>query len=293
MVPVQNDFVAQLVQTSAQVGHVVWFTVEAHEVPQAEWVQAITTAGLAAYGLPSGVSPAVAYRRALRRLQREGGGKTLMRLVARESGRTTHHWIRETVAHGQVTFTPIAAVTRDRRSHAVTTTVLADLTADQQDALTRLPTFLRQAETTYTAGDRRRQIRRWLDGVGALPMTIGSAVFVPDTGSGLVTALQRAGTDLGVQLMALPLARSRDVVDTLVTNLDTLVTRQTAALLESVKTAQAAGHELTDAQKARLVDQFRALDARVQQYAALFGQQLDNLTMQIDVARQAVRGALQ
>jgi hypothetical protein len=197
------------------------------------------------------------------------------------------------VSGGQVHFRPLAAVERDTQHDIINIHQLDHLTNGQDDALSRLTEFVDTARHTYTPGDRRRQVRGWFAGVGALQMAhAGPMQFVPETAVGLIDALTPVQDTLGVHVWSMPLARSGDVIGTLTQSLDAEVTKKTAALLKSVQAARDAGKTPTTGQQAKLVQQLKELDSRVQRYSGLFGEQLDNLTSQIDIARQAVRGAL-
>ena len=263
-------------------------------VDQQQWIQGVMNAGLTIYGQPHGIPAATAYLRGLRAMQHAAGASTLIRRVEREKGRTVHHWIEETVAGGQVQFRPIAAITRYTKSDAMNVQRLDRLSSHEDDALSRLTEFVDTARNTYTPGDRRRQIRSWFAGVGAIQMAnAGPVQFVPETAVTLIDALSQAQESLGLTMWSMPLTRSADVIGTLTQSLDAEVTKKTAALLKSVQKSREAGKTPTTGQQAKLVEQLHDLDTRIQRYAGLFGTQLDNLTGQIDIARKAVRGALE
>lgn len=289
----QDDLMAQLLASHPNIGRLAWFTVEEGLVDQTQWIQGVMNAGLAAYGTPQGIPATTAYLRALRTLQSAAPGRTLIRRVERERGRTVHHWIEETVSGSQVHFRPLAAVERETTHDLINIHRLDHLTGEQDDVLSRLTEFIDTAQRTFTPGDRRRQIRGWFAGVGALQMAhAGPMQFVPETAVGLIDALAQVQDTLGVHVWSMPLSRSADVIGTLTDSLDVEVTKKTAALLKNVQASREAGKTPTVAQQAKLVQQLKDLDTRVQRYASLFGDQLDNLNSQIDVARQAVRGAL-
>lgn len=289
----QDDLMAQLMASHPNVGRLAWFTVDEGLVDQQQWLQGLMRAGLTAYGAPKGIPATTAYLRGLRSMQAAAPGRTLIRRVERERGRTVHHWIEETVSGGQVHFRPLAAIARDTKHDVIGIQRLDQMTSEQDDALSRLTEFVDTAQHTFTAGDRRRQIRGWFSSVGALQMAhAGPMQFIPETAVGLIDALNQAQGDLGIHVWSMPLTRSADVIGTLTQSLDEEVTRKTAALLKSVQDAKKAGKTPTTGQQAKLVQQLRELDSRVNRYAGLFGEQLDNLTMQLDLARQTVRGAL-
>lgn len=289
----QEDFMTELLKAHPHVGRLAWFTVSDGPVDQATWFHAIVQAGLAAYGTPSGIASTTAYLRGLRAMQLATSDRTLIRRVTRERGRSVHHWIEETVHDGQVHFRTLAAIERFTKDDRVVTHRQAHLTPSEDEALARLPEWVEAARRTYTMGDRRRQVRQWLTNAGALKMvSAGPVQFIPDTATGLLDALSRGQADLGVQVWSMPVTRSHDVISTLTHSLDAEVTHKTAALLKKVQQAREAGKSPTTAQQAKLVEDLRALDSRIQQYASLFGDQLDNLTQQIAVAKQAVKGAL-
>lgn len=290
----QEDWMAQVLANHPQVGRLAWFTVDDKMVDQQQWMHALMNAGLTIYGQPHGIPATTAYLRGLRAMQHAAGASTLIRRVEREKGRTMHHWIEETVAGGQVQFRPIAAITRYTKSDAMNVQRLDHLSSHEDDALSRLPEFVDTARNTYTPGDRRRQIRSWFAGVGAIQMAnAGPVQFVPETAVTLIDALSHAQESLGLTVWSMPLTRSADVIGTLTQSLDAEVTKKTAALLKSVQKSREAGKTPTTGQQAKLVEQLRDLDTRIQRYAGLFGTQLDNLTSQIGIARQAVRGALE
>ncbi|NMP22645.1 DUF6744 family protein [Sulfobacillus harzensis] len=289
----QDDLMAQLLASHPNVGRLAWFTVDEGLVDQQQWLQGLMRAGLTAYGAPKGIPATTAYLRGLRSMQAAAPGRTLIRRVERERGRTVHHWIEETVSGGQVHFRPLAAIARDTKHDIISIQRLDQMTSEQDDALSRLPEFVDTAQRTFTAGDRRRQIRGWFSGVGALQMAhAGPMQFIPETAVGLIDALNQAQNDLGIHVWSMPLTRSADVIGTLTQSLDDEVTRKTAALLKSVQDAKKAGKTPSTASQAKLVQQLKELDSRVQRYSGLFGEQLDNLTTQIAIARQAVRSAL-
>ena len=290
----QHDWMTELLASNPEIGRLVWFTVNDGPVNQTQWLQAAVQAGLAVYGTPAGIPANTAYLRGLRALQQATPTRTLIRRVEQEHGRTVHHWIEETVSGGHVHFRVLAALERRAKQDVLMTHPLDTLTAAESDALSRLPELVDTARHTYTPGDRRRQVRQWLAAVGALQMAAaGPMQFVPDTATGLIDALTRAQDDLGVHVWSMPLQRSQDVVTTLTASLDAEITKKTAALLKTVQTTREAGKTPTTGQQAKLVSQLHDLDTRVQRYAELFGWQLDNLTMQLDIARKTVRRALE
>ncbi|POB12212.1 DUF6744 family protein [Sulfobacillus sp. hq2] len=285
-----GDWVTDLLHTHPDLGHLVWFTVEAGAMAQADWLAAIAQAGLAHYGLPAGIAPTTAYVRGLRTLGQGPDTRTLLRRVARHRGTVTHHWIRETTASGAVTFQVLAAITGHPRTGTLTTVERrASLTAAEETALARLPDAIQAAGQTYTAGDRRRQIRTWLARVGALTMVAAGPVqFVPTDAQGLLTALTRAQAALGLQVWTLPLARSADVIATVTASLDAEVTQKTAHLLHQLQTARAAPTPLTTAQQTRFVTAFQALQQRVEHYTQLLDDEHSALTQQLALARTAI-----
>ena len=293
----QDDLMTQLLASHPNVGRLAWFTVDDGLIDQNQWINGLMQAGLTAYGKPQGIPSTTAYLRGLRAMQSAATPRTLIRRVERERGRTVHHWIEESIQGGQVQFRPIAAITRgvarDTKFDTISIQRLDHLTGSEDEALAKLTEFVDTAQHTYTPGDRRRQIRSWFAGVGALQMAhAGPMQFVPETAVGLIDALAQVQDTLGVHVWSMPLARSGDVIGTLTQSLDAEVTKKTAALLKNVQSAREAGKTPTTGQQAKLVQQLKELDARVQRYSGLFGGQLDNLTSQIDIARQAVRGAL-
>lgn len=289
----QADLMTELLASHPNVGRLAWFTVDEGLVDQQQWLQGLMEAGLTAYGVPKGIPAATAYLRGLRAMQAAAPNRTLIRRVERERGRTVHHWIEETVSGGQVHFRPLAAVKRDTKHNFISIHRLDHLTKGQDDALSRLTEFIDTAQRTFTPGDRRRQIRGWFAGVGALHMAhAGPMQFVPETAVGLIDALAQVQDTLGVHVWSMPLVRSSDVIGTLTQSLDAEVTKKTVTLLKSVQAAREAGKTLTTGQQAKLVQQLKDLDSHVQRYSGLFGEQLDNLTSQIDIAHQAVREAL-
>jgi len=289
----QDDLMAQLMASNPTVGRIAWFTVDDGPVDQHQWINGLMQFGLTAYGKPKGIPASTAYLRGLRSMQTAAPGRTLIRRVEREKGRTVHHWIEETVSGGQVHFRPLAAIARDTKYDVININRVAHLSTEQDDALSRLTEFVDIAQRTFTAGDRRRQIRSWFSGVGALQMAhAGPMQFIPETAVSLIDALNQAQDDLGIHVWSMPLTRSGDVINTLTQSLDAEVTRKTTALLKSVQATQQAGKTPTTAQQVKLVQQLKDLDSRVQRYSGLFGEQLDNLTMQLDIARQTVRGVL-
>ncbi len=290
----QDDLMTQLLAHHPQVGRLAWFTVEAQDVDQSTWLNAVVQAGLAHYGMPQGVAPTTAYLRSLRLLQHAAESKTLIRRVVRERGRTVHHWIRETLVNGQVDFTVLAAIDRDTKHDRIASVYrMALLSRTEEEALSQLPEFLNTARHTYTPGDRRRQVRAWFTGAGALHLdAAGPVQFVPEEAAGLLEALTQARDALGIQVWSMPLQRSEDVIATITQSLDAEVTKKTATLLKQVQDTQAAGKSPTVAQQAKLVATLQDLDTRVQRYAGLFGQQLTTPTSQLDLAKQAVRQAL-
>ncbi|PSR24733.1 MAG: hypothetical protein C7B47_14070 [Sulfobacillus thermosulfidooxidans] len=152
---------------------------------------------------------------------------------------------------------------------------------------------MESARRTYTPGDRRRQVRAWLAHVGSLRLAhAGPVHFVPDTAMGLIQALQSAQTALGLQVWAMPVHRSGDVIATLTQSLDAEITQQTTTLLRTIQAARQGNAVLSTSRQAQLVGQLHDLSARVHHYADLFGTQLDQLTQQLDLAKQAVRSAL-
>lgn len=289
----QDDLMAELAGSSGTLGRLAWFTVNDDSVDQAQWIETIIQAGLAPYGLPTGIRATTAYLRGLRAMQRQVGDSTLLRRVAREKGRTTHHWIAESVAGGQVQFRVLAAIHRDTKTDALQLDRLGDMTMAQEQALHDLPSLVDTAARTYTPGDRRQQITRWIRGAGSLKMPdAGPVQFIPAEASGVLDALNRAQTGLGLTLWSMPLSRSSDVVETLTHGLDAEVSQKTLALLKSIRSTKEAGKTPTEAQQAKLLDQLHDLDSRVQRYAGLFDTQLDNLTDQLALARQQVRQVL-
>ena len=289
----QDDLMTQLTGSSGTLGRLAWFTVTDNNVDRAQWLETIIQAGLAPYGLPNAIRPTTVYLRGLRAMQRQAGGSTLLRRVAREKGRTTHHWIAESVAGGQVHFNVMAAIHRDTKTDALQLDRLGDMTAAQDQAFRDLPSLVDTAAQTYTPGDRRQQILRWIRSAGSLKMPdAGPVQFIPVEATGVLDALDRAQTGLGLTLWSMPLSRSSDVIETLTQGLDAEVSQKTLALLKSIRTTKEAGKTPTAAQQAKLLDQLHDLDRRVQRYAGLFDAQLDNLTDQLALARQQVRQVL-
>lgn len=291
----QENFLATLAYSSDTVGQLFWFAVDSDPMPEDQWIQAMATAGLAIYGLPGNIPPATAYVRALHALQRQArqhGIKTLLRVVGRPKGQVIHHWIKETVSGGQVLFTPLAAITREYRHDAVSTSTLAPLEPKEQSALSSLPTLIHTALHTYTPGDRRRQIRRWLATLQSLAMDhAGPVQFVPQDGAGLVQALTEHQDTLGLQCWALPLARNQQVLETLAQNVETQVRHDAVALLNTLKKAHQAGKALTTAQQQKMLGDFHALEARAQHDAEVLDTESSALSSHLDVVRQQIRAA--
>ncbi len=291
----QENFLATLSRQSDTVGQLFWFTMQAEPVSQDQWVQAITTAGLATYGLPGDIPPATAYLRGLHamRLQtRQHGIRTLLRVVERPKGRVIHHWIRETVSGEQVTFTPLAAITREYRHDTVSSTALTPLDPEERTALAALPHLIDTALHTYTAGDRRRQIRRWFATLQSLAMDhAGPVQFVPQDGAGIVQVLTEHQETLGIQCWALPLARNPQVLETLAQNVEAQVQHDAVALLNHLKKAHQAGKTPTTAQQKKMLADFHALEARAQHYAEVLDTQSSALSSHLDVVRQQIRAA--
>lgn len=289
----QDDLMAELTGSSGTLGRLAWFTVTDESVDQKQWLATIIQAGLAPYGLPEGIRPSTAYLRGLRAMQHQAGGSTLLRRVAREKGRTTHHWIAESVSGGRVHFQVLAAIQRDTKTDALHVDYLGDMTGDQSRALGDLSSLVETAARTYTPGDRRQQITRWIRSAGSLKMPhAGPVQFIPAEATGVLDALDRAQGGLGLTLWSMPLSRSSDVVETLTQGLDAEVSQKTLALLKAIRTTKETGKTPTAAQQAKLLDQLHDLDSRVQRYAGLFDTQLDNLTDQLALARQQVRQVL-
>lgn len=288
----QDDWMGALLQQHPDLGRLVWFRVDEAPVDAAAWLQAVVDAGLAQYGTPSGIPATTGYLRGLAALKAQTPHRTLIRRVARAHGTTEHHWIRDEVIGGQVVFTPIAAIRYTARTESLQVTPLAPR-QEEQAALAQLPDLIATARRTYTAGDRRRQVRHWLQRTGALTMAnAGPVTFLPVSAAGLMTALDRAKTALGLEIWSLPLTRSADVVATLTQQLDADVQQKTAALVQRVRTARAAGRDLTVAQQEALVRDLHALDDRIRAYEALFGTQLDQLQNALTVAHRVVYDAL-
>ncbi len=291
----QETFLATLSHQSDTVGQLFWFAVDPDPMPEDQWIQAMTTAGLATYGLPGAIPPATAYVRALHALQRQArqhGVKTLLRVVDRPKGQVMHHWIKETVSGGQVLFTPLAAITREYRQDIIRSTPLTALEPEEQTALSTLPTLINTALHTYTPGDRRRQVRRWLNALQSLAMDhAGPVQFVPQDGAGLVQALSEHQDTLGLQCWSLPLARNQQVLETLVQNVETQVKHDAVVLLNTLKKAHQAGKTLTTAQQQKMLGDFHALEARAQHYAEVLDTESSALSSHLDVVRQQIRAA--
>lgn len=289
----QDDLMTELLAAHPQVGRLMWFTVDDAPVDQAQWLQAMVQAGLTTYGTPTGLAPSTAFLRGLHAMKRATADRTLLRRVIREKGRTVHHWIEEKVSNGVVDFRVLASIERDTQYDRVTTKRWDTLEPSEDAALSRLPEFIETAGRTYTPGDRRRQVRQWLGKVGALQMAAAGPVqFVPEEASSLIETLTHAQSDLGLHVWSMPLARSADVIGTLTQSLDAEVTKKTASLLEAINKTRQGGKTPTTGQQAKLVAQLHDLTTRVQHYSNIFGEQLDNLTGQIDLAKRAVRGVL-
>jgi len=284
----QPDFLAALADPTAPVGHLFWFTVGPDGLDQAAWIQAIHAAGLAAYGLPGPIPPATAFHRALATLRqraRDAGVATLLRRVERRRGTEHWHWIREQVAQGQVQFTSLATLTRlPAGGSAVEPT--AAITPAEAAVLDTFPTLLAAAARTYTPGDRRRQVLRWLAPLEPLGLEhAGPVRFVPADGTPLLEALAQAGPTLGLQAWTLPLARSRQVADTLAAALAAEVQAKATRLLEDAQALE----DLASPRAQRWIAAFQALDARVRHYAQVLESQHDAIRHHLELVRQAIR----
>lgn len=289
----QTDLMTQLLADHPQIGQLVWFTVHPEGMTDTAWIQAVADAGLVHYGGLLHITDRTAYLRALRALQQSAAQPTLIRQVARQKGKSIHHWIEESVVNGHMQFRVLAAFTRDHRTSAVTIDRHAALTPSEDAALAQWPTVLHHAYTTVTAGDRRRQITRWLHQIGTLAMaSAGPMQFVTEEAAGLVATFNKHQEALGMHVWSLPLHRTADVIATLTQSLETEVTQQTTTLLQRARDAQNTGKPLSLAQQAALVKHLRALESRVTRYAQVFDTQLDSLTTHLDWAKHAVRGAL-
>jgi hypothetical protein len=219
-------------------------------------------------------------------------GARLLRVVDRPKGQVIHHWIRETVSGGQITFTPLAAMTREYHHDTVSTTALTTLDPEEQTALSALPTLIDTALHTYTAGDRRRQIRRWLQVLQSLTMDhAGPVQFVLQDGAGLVQALTEHQEVLGLQCWALPLTRNQQVLETLAQNVETQVKHDAVALLNHLKKAHQDGKTLTTAQQQKMLADFHTLEARAQHYTEVLDTQSSALSSHLDIVRQQIRAA--
>lgn len=288
-----DNFLHELLASNPQIGQLAWFTVTDKPVDSRQWIQAIMQAGLASYGMPSAIPDKTAYLRGLHKLQQVVPQHTLIRRVEQSKDHTVHHWIEESIHTGQVHFRPLAAIERRAANNHVLSQPLDTLEEEEDHALSQLLTFIHEAAITFTPSDRRRQIRRWFAKIGSLQMAYAGPVqFLDESATGLLTALSRAQSDLGIHLWTVPLTRTEDVIQTLTDSLDTEVTKKTTALLHKVHTLHQTGKDLSSAQQAALVQQLHDLDQRVQHYSTLFGSQLDHLTTQITMAKQAVRNSL-
>lgn len=285
----QPDFLATLADPAAPVGHLFWFTVGPEGLDQAAWIQAIHTAGLAAYGLPGPIPPATAFHRALgalRQRARDAGVATLLRRVERRRGTETWHWIRETVAGGQARFTPIAAITWATATASFTTQRLDALATPEEAAFQALPELAEAAGRTYTPGDRRRQVLRWLQPLDPLGLEhAGPVRFVPAGGTPLLETLVQAGPTLGLQAWMLPLARSQAVADTLAAALTAEVQAKAARLMEDAQALE----DLASPRAQRWIAAFQALDARVRHYAHVLETHQDAIRHHLDLVRQTLR----
>lgn len=285
----QQDWMTELLQQYPHIGRLVWFTVDDTPMAETDWLQAITQAGLAAYGLPRAIAPTTAYLRGLQTLTTVSEHHTLLRRVARGRGRVVHQWIRETVENEQAVFTPL--VTIERRSHPVSLAIhpLTPLTAAEDAALQHLTDAIAQAEHTYLPRDRRQQVRQWLQSVGALSLAkAGPVQFIPETATGLVDALTQAQHALGITVWSLPLQRSDDVIHTLAQHFLHETTTRAASLLQRIQTLKATGKDLTLGQTEALVRDYQALNTRVKEYTDLFGVQLEAVQDQLALVQQAV-----
>lgn len=284
----QPDFLAALADPAAPAGHLFWFTVGPDGLDQAAWIQAIQDAGLAAYGLPGPIAPATAFHRALHALRQQAraqGVATLLRRVERRRGAERWHWIREQVAQGQVQFTPLAALTRlPAGGHAVEPT--GALTPAEAAVLDTFPALVAAAGRTYTPGDRRRQVLRWLAPLEPLGLEhAGPVRFVPAGGTPLLETLVQAGPALGLQAWMLPLARSQAVADTLAQALTAEVQAKAARLLADAAVLE----DLASPRAQRWIAAFQALDARVRHYADLLETHHDAIRHHLDLVRQTLR----
>lgn len=290
---VQTDFIADLMAANPNVGRMAWFTVNNEPINQTQWIQALANAGLLQYGTPQGIPAGSAYLRGLHAMQamaKHSGHGTLLRRVERKRGSVTHHWIEETLVQGRMQFTTVAAITRDTAHDVLSVHRMGTMANSLDEVLGQLPELIKTAQATYTPGDRRRQILRWFQQVGALHLAnAGPVQFLPESAAALIDNLVAAQTDLGLQVWSMPLSRSADVIDTLTQSLDVEINRKTATLLKKIHDLKARGEDPTPGQQAKVVEQLHDLNQRVKLYSDLFGDQLTALTTQIEMARSATR----
>jgi hypothetical protein len=279
-------------QTLTSLGQLFWFTVDPRPLPQSEWIQAITQANLAAYGLPQGITPTTAYRRAflnLRMAARKQHIASLIRLVDQDKTTTTHHWIRETRTSGHIVFTAVGEFIRNKSSDTVSITPLDSLSSPESQLLATFPDLMDFARQHYTSGDRRRQILHWLSTVDSLKMRhAGPVHFIPADGSGLIDQLITHQNSLGIQAWRIPLPPSGDAMDTVLDSLEHQIRTQTATMLQTLHKAQDQGHDLSVAQQKALLVKFHAIQDRVTHYTQIFQNGSDAIQAHLSVLQDNI-----
>jgi len=280
----------------APLGHLFWFTVNDTLRPIPDVIQTITNYGLAHYGLPGGIPPATAARRAAQMLMHHAQSKTLVRTVHRDRDTWTQHWIRETVnsQNTAIEFTVLGEITWTKgASWHLQTHQQHPLTPTEDEAWTSLLDFWHTAETHLTAGDMRRQILQWLRGTHPIALQhAGPVTFVPPEGIGLLQELRDAQEGLGITAWMLPLAPESDVESTIITSLQAQLQAESNALIRRIHKAQTTGHPLTPAQEKHLLEEFQTIRKQSEHYRELFQSGLDHVESDLELTRQQIRNAL-
>ena len=277
-------------------GHLFWFTVDHRIRPLRDVIQAITTHGLAPYGLPEGISPSTAARRAAQALPGAAPSKTLIRTLQRTRDTWIQQWIRESV-NAQKTgldFTPLGEIRWTKGTPwQLHTQNFSAMTSAEKDVWDTLPEYWHTAETHLTPGDMRIQVQIWIRSAHPIAMQhAGPVHFVPAEGTSLLDDLLAAQEALGLQCWKIPLPPEPGVEATIIESLQTQVQAESNALIRRIQKAKANGKSLTDTQEQRLLEDFQALRKQAEYYRDCFRTGLERVEDDLDLTRQQIRSAL-